>query len=63
MNISLEELGEKLQKLGDVYIQEMVLKFRISDYHFYIFRDGRALVYGTTDTKVAKSLYAKYIGL
>ena len=62
MNISLEELGEKLKKLGEVHIQDVILKFIIPGYEFYIFRDGRTLIYGTTDENIAKSLYAKYIG-
>ena len=62
MNTSVEKLGEKLQKLGDVSIKENFIRFGLPDYHFYIFRDGRALIYGTTDEKIAKSLYAKYVG-
>jgi adenylyltransferase/sulfurtransferase len=62
MNASFEKFSENLKKLGDVSIQENFLRFGIPNYHFYIFKDGRALIYGTTDEKVAKSLYAKYIG-
>jgi len=61
-NISFKEMFEKLKKLGKADFQEDFLRFGYNDYHFYIFKDGRALIYGTTDEKVAKSLYAKYIG-
>jgi len=61
-NISIKEIGKKLQNLGETSIQEDFLRFEIPDYHFYIFKGGRALIYGTTDKKIAKSLYAKYIG-
>ena len=61
--ISFDELGKKLQKLGDVYIHDVVLRFRIPDYEFNIFKNGRAIIIGTNDKKIAKSLYAKYIGL
>lgn len=61
-NISFEEISKKLQKLGKVDFQEDLLKFDQGNYHFYLFKDGRALIYGTTDEKVAKSIYAKYIG-
>lgn len=62
-NISFNEMSEKLKKLGKVNVQEDLLKFEQGNYHFYLFKDGRALIYGTTDEKVAKSLYAKYIGI
>ena len=61
--ISFEELGEKLRKLGDVSNDEIVLKFRIPGYEFNIFRNARAIIYGTNDQKIAKSLYARYIGV
>lgn len=62
MNTSFEEVGEKLQKLGKVSIQEGTLRFDLPNYHFYIFKDGRTLIYGTSDENVAKSLFAKYVG-
>lgn len=61
--ISFEELAEKLQRLGDVYIHEVVLRFRIPGYEFNIFRNGRTIITGTNDKKIAKSLYAKYVGI
>jgi len=61
-DVSFKEMCEKLEKLGRVNLQEDFLRFDILGYHFYIFKDGRALIYGTTDEKVAKSLYAKYVG-
>ena len=33
-----------------------------SNYELNIFRNGRTIIYGTNDDKIAKSLYAKYIG-
>jgi adenylyltransferase/sulfurtransferase len=61
--ISFEELGQKLQKLGDVSFTEIVLKFKIPRYEFSVFRNGRTIIHGTTDKKIARSLYAKYIGV
>lgn len=61
-NISFKEMSEKLKKVGKVDFQEDILRFSHNDYHFYLFKDGRALIYGTTDEKVAKSLYSKYVG-
>lgn len=61
--ISFEELAKKLEKLGDVYIHNVVLRFRIPDYEFNIFKNGRTIILGTNDKNIAKSLYAKYIGI
>lgn len=61
--ISFEELGEKLQKLGEVDFHKIVLRFRIPSYEFNIFRNGRTIIIGTNDKKTAKTLYAKYIGV
>lgn len=62
MNISLEELANKLGKLGDVEKREIILRFTIPDYELNIFRNGRAIIIGTNDMNIAKSLYAKYVG-
>ncbi len=50
--------------MASVRHNEMVLKFwpARSDYEMTVFPDGRAIVKGTTDTAVARSLYARYIG-
>jgi len=63
MKISFEELAKKLQKLGEVENREIILRFRIPKYELNVFRNGRTIIIGTNDKKIAKSLYAKYIGL
>ena len=60
--LSLTEFEEKLSKVGSVKATEFTLDFKVDDYRITIFSDGRALVRGTTDEKIAKSLYTKYIG-
>lgn len=62
MNVSFEDLAKKLQKSGEIEIREIVMRFKIPDYEFNIFSSGRTIIMGTNDKKVAKSLYAKYIG-
>ncbi len=62
MNISLEELAKKLEKLGNVERRDIILRFTIPDYELNIFRNGRAIIIGTNDMNIAKSLYAKYVG-
>ncbi len=61
--ISFKDLGKKLQKLGEVDFHEIVLRFRINGYEFNIFKNGRTIIIGTNDKIIAKSLYAKYIGV
>ncbi len=63
VKISFEELGEKLQKLGEVDFHKLVLRFKIPNYELNIFKNGRTIIIGTNDKKIAKSLYTKYIGL
>jgi molybdopterin/thiamine biosynthesis adenylyltransferase len=39
-----------------------LLRFRVAPYEMTVFTDGRAILKGTKDPAVARSLYAKYIG-
>lgn len=63
VKISFEDLGKKLHKLGEVDFHKLVLRFKIPNYELNIFKNGRTIIIGTNDKKIAKSLYAKYIGL
>ena len=60
--LDLQELKGKLAPLGDVRANEFGLRFFCQPYEMTIFPDGRAIVKGTTDVGVARSLYARYIG-
>jgi len=60
--IDLAELGERLARLGEVRANELALRFRVDAYEMTIFPDGRAIVKGTSDEGVARSLYARYVG-
>ena len=55
-------MSERLSAHGTVRHNEFVLKFWHEPYEFTLFRDGRAIIKGTSDTAVARSLYARYIG-
>lgn len=41
---------------------DFLLRFCIAPYEITVFADGRAIVKGTTDPTIARSLYARYIG-
>ena len=60
--LSLPELSERLRGLGDVHLTEHTLTLSLAEHELVVFRDGRALVRGTDDPSVARSLYARYIG-
>lgn len=60
--IELERLKQDLSTMGDVYFNGSVLRFIVNDYEMLLFEDGRALINGTDDEKLARSLYARYVG-
>ena len=60
--VDLQELHSRLQPLGEVRVNEFILRFFPSPYEMTIFPDGRAIVKGTDDPAVARSLYARYLG-
>ena len=60
--IDLQELRQRLEPLGEVRSSELVLRFLVPPYELTVFPDGRAIVKGTTDEGVARSLYARYVG-
>jgi len=60
--IDLQQLASRLAPLGMVRANEFALRFEISPYLLTVFPDGRAIIKGTTDVGVARSLYARYIG-
>jgi adenylyltransferase/sulfurtransferase len=60
--VDFVELSGRLQPHGVVRHNEFVLKFFREPYEMTLFPDGRAIIKGTTDTGVARSLYARYVG-
>jgi adenylyltransferase/sulfurtransferase len=61
--LSLPRLAERLRPLGSVSENPFLLRFTVDGYQMTIFPDARAIVKGTTDPSVARSLYARYIGV
>lgn len=60
--VDLEALARELGPLGDVRANEFALRANIDAYQLTVFPDGRAIIKGTTDIGVARSLYARYVG-
>lgn len=60
--VDFADIGQRLQAHGSVKHNDFVLKFWREPYEMTLFADGRAIIKGTSDTAVARSLYAKYVG-
>ena len=60
--IDLSEMSARLQAHGSVRHNDFVLKFWKEPFEMTLFPDGRAIIKGTTDTAVARTLYARYVG-
>ena len=60
--IDFAEMQRRLEAHGVVRHNEFVLKFWREPYEMTLFPDGRAIIKGTTETGVARSLYARYVG-
>lgn len=62
-DISFKSLAERLKRLGEVRFNNFILVFKDRDKEISLFKDGRAIIKGTNDEKVARSLYARYVGI
>jgi adenylyltransferase/sulfurtransferase len=61
--VNLEELAQRLGQLGAVRSNEFALRAQLDPYELTVFPDGRAIIKGTTDTGIARSIYARYVGV
>lgn len=60
--LDLKSLADRLRPLGDVRVNDFALRFALPKYHLTFFPDGRAIIKGTTDIGIARSMYARYVG-
>jgi molybdopterin-synthase adenylyltransferase len=61
--LDLKALQQRLQTtVADVRQNGFLLRFEVPPYEMTVFSDGRAILKGTQDPAIARSLYAKYIG-
>ena len=62
--LDLSALGKRIAPtVAEVRENGFLLRFRVPPYEMTVFADGRAIIKGTRDTSVARSLYARYIGV
>jgi molybdopterin-synthase adenylyltransferase len=62
--LDLAELGRRVAgaSASEIRKNEFLLRFRVAPYEMTVFPDGRAIIKGTQDPAIARSLYARYIG-
>ena len=61
--LDLAALARRLQPVAeDVRQNDFLIRFRVAPYEMTVFADGRAILKGTRDPAVARSLYARYLG-
>jgi adenylyltransferase/sulfurtransferase len=60
--LDLTKLASRLRPLGDIRVNEFALRLSLPKYEVTVFPDGRAIVKGTTDPGVARSIYAQVVG-
>lgn len=62
VTLNLGDLADRLEVGRAVKRTPFMLRFEVDGYEMNVFRDGRAIVKGTTDETVGRALYAKYVG-
>ena len=63
--VDLAALTARLRQHSDVdglRSNDLLLRFRRGSYTLTVFSDGRAIIQGTTDITIARTLYARFIG-
>ncbi len=65
VSLALPDLAERLSTVGTVRQNAHLLRFQPTEQaqELVVFPNGRTLIHGTDDLAVARSLYARYIGL
>lgn len=60
--LDLEKLAERLSSLGEVKQNKYLVRFSSGENEVTVFADGRAIVKGTDEVTVARSLYSRLVG-
>jgi adenylyltransferase/sulfurtransferase len=61
--LDLAALAQQLKPVADSVTQNAyLLRAQIGEHEFTVFPDNRAIIKGTEDEELAKSLYARYVG-
>jgi adenylyltransferase/sulfurtransferase len=60
--LDLVELATRLSAIAPVRSNEFALRVSLDPYEMTVFPDGRAIIKGTTDIGIARSVYARILG-
>lgn len=63
ITLDLDAMESRLAPLGTIEKNKFLLRFQAGEFRLVIFPDGRTLVQGTNDPSLARTLYAKFIGM
>src|SRR5262249_34211142 len=62
-SLDLAALGARLSPAVELVRQnDFLLRFSVPPYEMTVFADGRAILKGSQDPAIARSLYARFIG-
>jgi adenylyltransferase/sulfurtransferase len=62
--LPLSEVAGRLQNVSEITASnDYLVRFKVDGYEITLFGDARAIIKGTDDETVARSLYSKYIGV
>ena len=62
-NLDFAELSKSITAFGEVQFNDFLLKCSAPPYELTLFKDGRAIVKGTEEAGLARSVYSKMVGL
>jgi molybdopterin-synthase adenylyltransferase len=62
-DIDFAELSKSIGAFGSVQFNDFLLKCSSPPYEITLFKDGRAIVKGTEEASLARSVYSKMVGL
>jgi len=62
-DMDFAELAKSISAFGSVQFNDFLLKCTSPPYELTLFKDGRAIVKGTEEAGVARSVYSKMVGL
>ena len=60
--LDLDDVARRLEPIGAIEKNRFLVRADIDRYRLTVFADGRAIVSGTNDPAVAKSIYSRYVG-
>jgi molybdopterin-synthase adenylyltransferase len=60
--LDLPALADRLRPAGEVASNDFLLRLRVDGFEVTVFPDARAIIKGTDDPSVARSIYARYVG-